>query len=629
MLTPFEESFLNAFVKALYKTNPSLYYKLSCMKRVGIFTWILGWGVYSNARNIAKIKDNLHTLHQQNQLHDEQIKHLAKYLNLTMHQVDNHSEMLYEMDTKMLIMNKTLQQIMWTLDAMRYKSNLLHYFQNRIYRVYTSLYALQGDTKSLFKYMRALASQELSPMIIPPDILKSILHKIETDIKSHARLKLCEDPETNIWSYYGTIKLTPIVLEDYLMLILTVPLVDQSLHMNLYKVHNLPMLHPTLHVHAQYEIEGSYLGTVMDGMFITLPTTLGVRLCLMTNGHLCMFNQVLYPVERTSWCIYALFINDKEQIEKNCLLKTINCTTNLAYSLDGYLWAISALAAEKLQIRCVMETHVITIKPPLQIVDIGNGCEAYSTSIYILAKSELTATLQSITRSQFFLDYNFNYTNVSNFLIRHKSNFATLTTNEIETLKTKMLKLPTMSMDIFNNVLENIDEDYPFSLSPKLILALLALTGICTIAIGILFIWYKRQTSFSSSTMGNLIKLIPSLSEKIPTLNSLLPILSELAPSQNVKNALTSVAVPQLSKTPPDELVLPPVLVPKLQMETTNPLTTISVPYHPSQLEMLPTASTDYKSRPLSLEMFNCAATDLNEKGVINLKRYESIYQKK
>ena len=76
---------------------------------------------------------------------------------------------------------------------------------------------------------------------------------------------MCEDPETNIWSYYETIKLTPIVLEDYLMLILTVPLVDQSLHMNLYKVHNLPMLHPTLHVHVQYEIEGSYLATVMDG----------------------------------------------------------------------------------------------------------------------------------------------------------------------------------------------------------------------------------------------------------------------------------------------------------------------------------------------------------------------------
>ena len=82
---------------------------------------------------------------------------------------------------------------------------------------------------------------------------------------------------------------------------------------------------------------------------------------------------------------------------------------------------------------------------------------------------------------------------MSNFLIRYKSDFAKLTATEIETLKAKMLKLSTMSMTLFDNVLKNIDEDYPFSLSPKLILALLLLTGICFIAIGIIFIWYKRK----------------------------------------------------------------------------------------------------------------------------------------
>ena len=177
------------------------------------------------------------------------------------------------------------------------------------------------------------------------------------------------------------------------MSILTIPLVDQSLWVNLYKVHNLLMLHPTLNVHAQYELEGTYLMTLMEGMFVSLPTALDVKLCLVTNGHLCMFDQALYPIEHINWCIYALFINDQNQIRKDCFLKTLNQTTNLAYSLDEYLWAISALAAEKLQIRCVMETHVITIKPPLQIIDVGNGCQDYSASIYIPAKTELTATL--------------------------------------------------------------------------------------------------------------------------------------------------------------------------------------------------------------------------------------------
>ena len=450
--------------------------------------------------------------------------------------------------------------------------------------------------------MRVLASQELNPTIIPPDILKSILHKIEEEMKSNARLKLCEDPETNIWSYCGTVKLTPIVLQDYLMLILTVPLVDQSLHMNLYKVHNLPMLHLTLNVHVQYELEGPYLATMMDGMFISLPTALDIKLCLVTNGHLCMFDQALYHVDNTKWCIYGLFINDMHKIKKNCVLKTLNQTTNFAYSLDGYLWAISVLASEKLQIKCVMETHVITIYPPLQIMDVGNGCKAYSASIYISAKSELTATMQSITRSQFFLDYNFDYTNVSNFIVWYKPNFVNLTKGEIESLKAKMLKLLTMSMDIFDKTLEIIDENYLFSLSHKLILALLIVTGICFIAFGILFIWYNRKTSLTSSMIGNLSKLIPSLTEKKPTLNSLLPILSELKYPINDQNTNidTTTAVSQKPPTTSDELSLP-TLVPHHQMK-------------PIKLKMATLLmSTITKTEPLSLELFksHCCGSEL------------------
>ena len=117
ILTPSEENFLTAFMDALYKINPSLYKNFSRMKRVGVFTWLLGWGIFSNARNINKIKDNINILQKQNQLQDKQIKQLAKYLNLTMHQVDRHSEM-YELDTKMTIMNKTMEQLMWNFDAM-------------------------------------------------------------------------------------------------------------------------------------------------------------------------------------------------------------------------------------------------------------------------------------------------------------------------------------------------------------------------------------------------------------------------------------------------------------------------------------------------------------------------------
>ena len=245
--------------------------------------------------------------------------------------------MLYEMDTKMFIMNKTIQDIMMGISFLWHESDLMAYFLARTLRLHSSLYALEGDIDSLYEYMRALATQELNLMIIPPDILKKILNKVTEDIKTNARRRLSEDPKTNIWAYYGNVKLTPIILQDYLMLILIVPLVYQSLQMELYKVYNLPMLHPTLHMHAQYEIKGTYLATLMEGMFISLPSTLDDKLCLMTNRHLCMFDKALYPVESINWCIYALFINDHNRIRKDCLLKTLARTTNLAYSLDGYL----------------------------------------------------------------------------------------------------------------------------------------------------------------------------------------------------------------------------------------------------------------------------------------------------
>ena len=96
-----------------------------------------------------------------------------------MHQVSRHEGMLYKMDTKMFIMNKTIQNIMIGISFLWYESDLMAYFQARILRLHSSLYALKGDIDLLYEYMRALATQELNLMIIPPDILKKCLIKLQ------------------------------------------------------------------------------------------------------------------------------------------------------------------------------------------------------------------------------------------------------------------------------------------------------------------------------------------------------------------------------------------------------------------------------------------------------------------
>ena len=173
-----------------------------------------------------------------------------------------------------------------------------------------------------------------------------------------------------------------------------------------------------------------------------------------------------------------------------------------------------------------------------------------------------------------------------------------------------------------------------FTLSPKLILALLITVGICVIALGIIFIWYKRKTTLSSSTMGNLIKLVPSLVGNTPSLDSLLPILSELT-SSRTKTRTTPTTVSTLHQTTPDELILPPVLIPRLQVTPSSPSTSaVSQPVHLVQGPVYKSQRTKHTpeeetTEPVLLEMFNKAATDLDTKGVINLRRYTRYLTKK
>ena len=135
-------------------------------------------------------------------------------------------------------------------------------------------------------------------------------------------------------------------------------------------------------------------------------------------------------------------------------------------------------------------------------------------------------------------------------MVWDKTNFATFNKEEIAAIQAKIMKLPTMSMDIFDKTLETIDENYPFSLSPKLIIALLILIGVCLIVFGILFIWYKRKTTLATSVVGHLHNLIPSLKEKQPSLSSLLPIFLEfIHPNLHLPKPETTHAVSQQSPT--------------------------------------------------------------------------------
>ena len=76
---------------ALEKVNKTLHQEISNIpsrqKSFGLLTWLFSWGMYTNAKNIKKIKQNLTILPEQNNLQESQIMELTHYLNLTIMQV--------------------------------------------------------------------------------------------------------------------------------------------------------------------------------------------------------------------------------------------------------------------------------------------------------------------------------------------------------------------------------------------------------------------------------------------------------------------------------------------------------------------------------------------------------------
>ena len=103
-----ESEFLDIILAEIQKLKPEIHKRLIREKRFNLMTWIIGWGTFTNMRNIKKIKENIKVLQDQNILQEKQILELTHFLNLTMNQVSEHRNILYDIDNRLLYINKTL-----------------------------------------------------------------------------------------------------------------------------------------------------------------------------------------------------------------------------------------------------------------------------------------------------------------------------------------------------------------------------------------------------------------------------------------------------------------------------------------------------------------------------------------
>ena len=272
-------------------------------------------GSIVNAGQIKKIKKNIAILQEATILQDQQIMELARYADLTAARVRLHDTQIYRLQYGLLVVEDGIREMIDVSNFQVYTSYHVAIAQTILSRLQTGSVSIENNIDKIFEYLRIMSNRKATSAVIPPVALRRLLLRIKDRMCANRRLRLPYDPRVGeIWKYYGVTKVTPIVMDKMLVILMTIPVLDKTLELNIYQVHNLPAIPPGQEIESLYQLENKYFAIGRHGLYVTLPTEQSVRICLQTELAICILEQALYPVEHVTWCVYALFIDDEPHI---------------------------------------------------------------------------------------------------------------------------------------------------------------------------------------------------------------------------------------------------------------------------------------------------------------------------
>jgi hypothetical protein len=281
------------------------------VKRSGIIPslidGIFGGGDDVNKETVDQIKDNVQKLQDQSEIQKDQITEAFKNINLTRATVHEHTKRLNDLDVRMVQVTAELASVKSLVIRALMQVFTMNSAQGRSARVQFGIVSVAMDLEQVFRVISTMATRKVDPTVIPPVRLRSVLLQISNGLEEGRHLTLPVNPLTHIWDYYPTMAITPVVMTNRLLILLSIPLSDKNLELDVYRVHNLPSLHVAMNISFTYDVEGTYLAITKDQEYMAIPTEAEVLMCLVAGGTKCTINTALYPTQRNRFCLYALY----------------------------------------------------------------------------------------------------------------------------------------------------------------------------------------------------------------------------------------------------------------------------------------------------------------------------------
>ena len=213
---------------------------------------------------------------------------------------------------------------------------------------------------------------------------------------------------------------------------------------------------------------------------------------------------------------------------------------------------------EKMRIRCLEDSHLEDIKPPLMIVQIGNGCEGYNSNLFFPAKSELTSKDETLTRHIFFLDFIDEYQDLTKYSLIQQLNLPQLTSKELRDLPNWLTTLQPMTLNHLKEWIKPLALKYPFSVHPNVVLIILIMSLLLMLASLGFIVWWIYKVRSRIRGFKPMAKLLLGDDLQNPKLNeeTAQQILSLLwSPISTVTQNLTQ---PMATNTQPEPVMMVP-----------------------------------------------------------------------
>ena len=245
-VTPDETKYLTQLLTELAAWDPMHNHTHRDKRFIPLFASIGATiGSIVNAGQIKKIKENIAILRDATILQDQQIKKLARYADLTAARVRLHDTQIYRLQYKLLIVEDGIREMIDVTNFQVYTSYHVNIAQAILSRLQTGSVSIENNIDKIFEYLRIMTNHKATSAVIPSVALRRLLVRIEDRMRANPRLRLHYDPRAGeIWKYYGVIKVTPIVMDKMLVILMTIPVLDKMLELNIYQVHNLPAISP-------------------------------------------------------------------------------------------------------------------------------------------------------------------------------------------------------------------------------------------------------------------------------------------------------------------------------------------------------------------------------------------------